>query len=121
MRLEVRQAVGHDVVGHVTLELDDEAVVAEPTFGGTALQLGQVDVARGEATEDGVERSGPVGVLEADDGRAIMSRRSRDVLTPDDDEPGDVVGMIFDVGRQRDQAEEASPGERRGDSGPGFR
>ena len=39
------EAVGHDFVGEVALEVDQKAVVTEAPLGGPRLELGQVDAA----------------------------------------------------------------------------
>ena len=53
--VQVAEAVGDDLVGDVTLEVDDEAVVAERLLRRARLELGQVDVPRRELAEDRVE------------------------------------------------------------------
>ena len=69
LRLQVAQAVGHQLVGQVALEVDDEAVVAEALLGGPGLELVEVDGPGGELLEDGEQRAGR--------GRPAGRRRSR--------------------------------------------
>ena len=52
LRLEVAEAVGHELVGEVALEVDHEAVVAEALLGGPRLELGEVDGPGRELLED---------------------------------------------------------------------
>ena len=56
---EVPEAVGHELVGHVALEVDDEAVVAEGLLGGAGLELGEVDRPGRELLEDRQEGARP--------------------------------------------------------------
>jgi len=61
------QDVGHELVGQMALEVDEEAVVAEVALGGARLELGDVDGTRRELLEDGqkVLLQGDVTVYEA--------------------------------------------------------
>jgi hypothetical protein len=111
MGLEVGEAVGDDVVGDVTFELDHEAVVAQSALGRTTLQLRQVDVAGRETTEDAVERAGAVGVLKTDDRGAVVTGRRRDAIASDDDESG---GVVRDGPRCRSRARRGRRVLRRG-------
>ena len=97
MCLEVGEAVRDHVVANVTLEFDDEAVVAQTSLGGAALELGQVDVACGETSQDSIERSRAVGILEADDRGPVVARGCRDGVSTDENEPGRIVGVVLDV------------------------
>ena len=54
------EIVGHELVVDVALEVDEEAVVAEPLLGGAGLELGEVD-GRGPRTPGG-SRAGEPGV-----------------------------------------------------------
>ena len=56
------------------LEVDDEAVVAQSLLGRSRLELGQVDVARGELAQDAVQAAGMVRPLEAHDARLVVAR-----------------------------------------------
>src|SRR5690606_2876795 len=48
LRLQLAEAVGHDLVADVPVEVDHEAVVAEPLLRRAGLELGQVDGPSGE-------------------------------------------------------------------------
>src|SRR5580692_9039191 len=71
--VQVAEAVGNDLVADVSRKVDHEAVVAQRLLGGARLELGQVDVARGELPEDPVQASGMVRALEADDARLVVA------------------------------------------------
>ena len=75
--VQLLEAVADDLVGDVALEVDDEAVVAEPLLGRTGLELGEVEAAGRELAEDLVQAPRPVGVLETDDPRPIVAGRRR--------------------------------------------
>ena len=65
--LERTQRVGHDLVGNVPFEIDEEAVVAQATTRGPGLELGEVDAASRELLKDRQQLTGFVGALEHDD------------------------------------------------------
>ena len=76
--VQVPQAVGHYLVGHVALEVDDEAVLAELPFGRPGLQLHQVEVPGRELAEDPVQAPGMVARLKAHDAGLVVPGRRRD-------------------------------------------
>ena len=76
--VQVPQAVGHHLVGHVALEVDDEAVLAQLLLGRPGLQLHQVEVPGRELAQDPVQAPRVVGRLEAHHARLVVPRRRRD-------------------------------------------
>src|SRR5690606_2587962 len=50
--LEVAEAVGHQLVADVALEVDEEAVVPQALLRGAGLELGEVDRPGGELLQD---------------------------------------------------------------------
>ena len=78
---QVAQAVGHELVAEVALEVDDEAVVAEALLGGPGLELGEVDGPGRELLEDGEQRARAVGALEHDDRRLVVAGGRRDAAS----------------------------------------
>ena len=97
MRLKIREAVRDDVVADVSIELDDKTVIPESKFGRTAFELGQVDVASGETTEDAIERPRSVGILETYDRRAVIARRCGNNAPSHFDEASRVARVIGDI------------------------
>src|SRR5438874_1062532 len=64
--LEITQAVGHQLVGHMAFEIDQKAVVTEAALRRTRVQVGQVDGARRELLEDRQQAARGIGLLEHD-------------------------------------------------------
>ena len=106
LRREGAQAVGHELVGDVALEVDEEAVVPEALLRRAALELAQVQRTGGELLEDPEQRPRTVGPLEADDAGLVVTARRRDPRA-DDDEPGLVLRVVLDLGREPLQAVDA--------------
>ena len=71
--MQLFQAVADDLVAQVTFQLDDKAVVTEAELGRTRLDLGEVQASGGELPEDLMQVAGPIGLLEADQARAVMA------------------------------------------------
>jgi len=69
--VQLFQAVAHHLVTQVALELDDKAVVAEAELGRARLDLGEVQVPGGELAEDLMKVARSVGLLEANEARAV--------------------------------------------------
>ena len=121
--MEVPETIRDDLVTHMARQVDDEAVLAKRLLCGAGLQLGQVDVARGELPENAVQASRVVGPLKADDARLVVSRGRRDTCRSNEDEPGLVLRMILDVLRHDDQAVSLRSQPRRDGRfprGPGY-
>src|SRR5580658_8543993 len=97
LHVQLPQAVADDLVGHVAVEVDDEAVGAEGLLCRPRLELGEVDAPRGELAEDLVQAAGSVVPLETDDARPVVSRRSGNAVRRDEDKTRLVVRMILDA------------------------
>ena len=104
--VEVPQTIGDHFVIDVTVEIDNEAIVAEPLLCRPRLQLGQVEVAGGELTQDRMQTPGPVLELKAHDARLVVSGRRRDaMLGPGHgNETRGVVIVVLDVAGSHVQA-----------------
>ena len=73
--MQLLQAVADDLVAQVAFELDDKAVVTETELGRARLDLGEVQVPGGELPENLVQVAGTVGLLKADQARAVVAGR----------------------------------------------
>ena len=78
--MEIPETIRDDLVTHMARQVDDEAVLAERLLCGAGLQLGQIDVARGELPENAVQASRVIGPLETDDARLVVPRGRRDAV-----------------------------------------
>ena len=80
--LEVAQAVGHQLVVEVALEVDDEAVVTEaPASWAATPSFTRLMARAANSWRMAEQRPGRVGPLEHDDGRLVVPRGRRDVVT----------------------------------------
>jgi hypothetical protein len=112
--VKVSQAVGDDLVGDVTLEVDDEAVVPETPLGWPRLQLRQVDVTGRELPDDRVKAARMIEPLEADDARVVVARRARYSRTRHRYEASLVLRVVLDLLGENDESIDGLPptGER---------
>ena len=97
MRLQVGEAVANDLVSDVAVEFDHEAVLPETRLRRTTFESGQVQITRGETTQDAVERTGSVRVLETNNGGSIVTRRGRNRVTAEQHETRHVARRVLNV------------------------
>ena len=73
--VQIAEAVADELVAEVTLELDDEAVVAETLARRPRFDPREVDVARRERAEDLIETARAVTALETGDRGPVVTGR----------------------------------------------
>ena len=93
--MQLLQAVTDDLVAQVTFELDNKAIVTEAELGRARLDLGEVQVPGGELPENLMQVAGTVGLLKADQARAVMAGGRRQHTSRHQHEPGLVARMVL--------------------------
>ncbi len=84
----------------MAFQVHQKAVVAQAGTGRARLEPGQVDRPRGELRQYRQQRTRPVGLLEHHDRGLVVSGRRRHPFGGDQHEPGGVLGVVLDRGRQ---------------------
>ena len=96
--VEGPEGIGHEFVGDVPIEIDDEAIVAEAAvLGGPREEVVHVDSSSGELLQDRDEAAGFVGALVHHDPRAVVPTRCRHRTASDHHEPRLIAVVVLDV------------------------
>ncbi len=118
LAVQLLQAVANNLVVEMTFEFNDKAVVAKTKLGRTRLDLGEVQVPGSELPKDLVQATGPVGLLKANQARAIVAGRRRKDASRNQHETSLVARVVLHRGCNRLETVEAPRQRGRDGGGP---